>query len=596
MMKHYLSLIFVTLFFILPFKVLADDHVAVNTQSSKSVVLTISFPKAELQSFTKSGVNNSEQFLSMKGLPFLQEEGYPRVPYLNKMLSLPASAVSYKILEITSSTVTFDHYALNVNRVDGQPVTENTVIRNKNRVEVGSHGLFRDVPIFSLTVFPVQVDPSGKSAEVITSIKIEFTGTGGVTTGNYITSTFSQKEKSVLNKLFVNGDFINYTLADPLVKAADHYWPYKENQYKILVNQTGLYKITHTDLLDAKVPVEQFDTRKLRLVNKGKEIPIYFKGGEDGRFDPGDYFEFWGEKNEKTFLNQYPDVYQDPFTDINVYWLGTSASSGLRMAEESGALTVTNPSQYIVPFAYTEKLHFEEDNSFIRFGQTNTDNLSHTIDHWFFDRGVTAQEKRPYKAFLPWPYTKISTRSVFVKTMMRGLSFAEKGKLPLTHRVEVWLNTKPVANSGEWVNQEAHVITNEGSTGLSQSDLSHGDNELFIEMDQTGVLDVALLNWFDISYERQYRAHENFIRFRKQKNVPEDFVLQFEVNGFNNKDIEVYKLGVSKIVNGRLDYYSDDDNFSSYRISFQDHIFYPDLEYIAYNPGSKEKTFGYCGG
>jgi len=589
MMKRYLSLLFVTLFLYLPCHLWADDLVAVNSQSSRSVILTISFPKAEINDVPDKGTNKPAQYLSMKGLPFLQEEGYPRVPYLNKMISLPSKTISYKILEINSSTVKFDNYTLNIIQGDDHSLPEKLIIKNKDRIEIGSHGLFRDVPVFSLTVFPVWIDPSGKSAEVISSIKIECTGTSTATAGNFINSSFTQKEKSVLNKLFVNGDFIDYKVNDPLVKTASQYWPYKENQYKILVDQKGLYKITQADLIDTDVPIEQFDTRKLRLMNKGKEVPIYFKGGEDGSFDPGDYFEFWGEKNEKTFIDQYPDVYHDPFTDINVYWLGTSTSSGLRMAEESGALTVTKSTEYVVPFAYTEKIHFEEDKSFIRFGQTNTDNLSHTIDHWFFDRGVTAQEKRPYTAFLPWPYTKYSARTVFVKAMMRGLSFAEKYKPPLNHQVEIWLNTRPVANSGEWYNQEAHIITNEGSTGISQADLVHGENELFIEMDQTGVLDVALLNWFEISYERQYRAHENFIRFRKQKNLPEGFPVQFEVNGFNNKDIEVYKLGVSKIVNGRIDYFSDEDNYSSYRMSIQDHIFYPDIEYIAITPDQKKK-------
>ena len=589
MMKRYLSLIFVTLFFISTCQLMADDIIAVNSQSSRSIVLTISFPEAELQSVNMNKDGESSTLLSMKGLPFLQEEGYPRVPYLNKMFSLPAKTVSYKILKINSTTVEVDNYALNIKKVNDQTFSGNAIIKNKNRVETAYHGLFRDVPIFSLTVFPVKLDPSGKSAEVITSITIECTTAGIATSANFITSNPSQKEKAVLSKLFVNGDNITFKLADPLVKAVDQYWPYKNNQYKILVDQTGLYKITHADLVDGEVPVEQFDTRKLRLMNKGKEIPIYFKGGEDGIFDPGDYFEFWGEKNEKTFVDQHQDVYQDPFSDINVYWLGTSASSGLRMAQESGALTITNPSKYIVPFAYTEKLHFEENKSFIRFGQANTDSLGHTMDHWFYDRGVTAQEKKPYTAFLPWPYTKISTRTVFVKAMMRGLSVWSKANPLENHLVEIWLNTKPVANSGEWKNQNAHIITNEGRTGLSQTDIVHGENELFIEMDQTGVTDIALLNWFEISYERQYRAYENFIRFRKQNNLPEGFTLQFEVDGFKQQDIEVYKLGVSKIVNGRIDYYSDDDNFSSYRISFQDQIFYPDIKYIALTSDQKKK-------
>jgi hypothetical protein len=363
---------------------------------------------------------------------------------------------------------------------------------------------------------------------------------------------------------------------------------YRSGRFKLLINETGLYKVTYTDLTAAEVPVEQLDTRKLRLTNRDQEIPVYFKGGEDGIFDSGDYFEFWGVKNEKTFVEKYPDVYSDPYTDVNVYWLEESSSSGLRMAEESGALTVSNPSQFIVPFSFTEKLHFEENNSFHRFGTANIDSLNYSMDHWYFDRGVTAVGSRTYQANIPWPF-KLGTRTVFVKAMMRGLSIKSDANPLDNHRVEIWLNDRLAASSGTWKEQELHVLTNEGSTGLSQTDISHGENLFRVVMDQTGVTDITLLNWFDITYDRRYRADQNSIVFRKQENLPENFVLQFEVDGFDSPNIDLYKLGVSKIVNSRIKYTTADDEVSSYQIAFQDEIFYPNIEYIALTENNKKQ-------
>ncbi len=524
----------------------------------------------------------------MKGLSLLEEDGFPRVPYLNKMFALPAKHVAYKVLKIDKKTVSIENYPLNIPNKRKLTEISTDPIKNKNLIEILAHGFFRDIPIFSLTVFPVTINPYANTAEVVKSITLEISALDGGMGANYVSANFAAKDQAVLKKLFVNGEFINFKTALPLTKTLSPTWKYKSNRYKILVNQTGLYKITYADLTTARVPVEQFDTRKLRITNRGKELAIYFKGGEDGRFDPGDYFEFWAEKNEKKFVDKYPDVYNDPFSDINVYWMEISNSSGLRMAEESGALTISNPSQYIIPFEYSEKFHFEKDNVFERFGYANTDSISYTMDHWFFDRGVTAIGSHSYEAFIPWPSKRLSTRTVFVKAMMCGLSLI--GNLVEdNHKVDIWLNDKFVANSGTWHNQERHLITNEGGTGLSQADITHGNNQFRIVMDQTGIFDVTLLNWFEISYQRQYRAYENEIKFRKQNNLPDGFVLQFEIDGFKRQDIDVYKLGVSKIVNGRVNYVTADDEYSSYRISFQDEVFYPDIEYIALTADKKKK-------
>jgi len=134
-----------------------------------------------------------------------------------------------------------------------------------------------------------------------------------------------------------------------------------------------------------------------------------------------------------------------------------------------------------------------------------------------------------------------------------------------------------------------HVITNIGGLGISQNAIRHGANDLRIIMDQSGVTDVALLNWFEITYQRRYRASENTIRFKRQENIPEGYTYQFEVDGFSKPDIELYKLGISKLVNNRVDYITADDNHTSYRLSFQDEIFYPDIEYIALTSDAKKK-------
>jgi len=464
MIKNVLFLIFLSYFFLNA----AESSIQIVGQSSNSLQLKISFPEPQLIEIPDPSKKHIVSHIYMDGLSMLEEEGFPRIPYLTRMFSLPSKQVSSRILDIQKETIPVTRYLINLpTNLNSQQVAAKGV-KNKNRIEITDHGLFRDVPVFTLNIFPVSLDPTGEKVEVIRSLTLEITSASSKTKTQISAASYSPKDRSVLTKLLINGDQVSYKLDRPLLKSVITNQSYQSGRYKLLLNQTGLYKITYDDLVAAEVPAEQMDTRKLRLVNRGQEIPVYFKGGEDGIFDPGDYFEFWGVKNEKTFLDKYVDVYSDPFSDVNVYWLEEGASSGRRMAEESGALTVSNPSQFIVPFSYTENLHFEENSAFHRFGNVNIDSLNYSMDHWYYDRGITAVGSRTNEAIIPWPYTKLSTRSVYIKAMMRGLSVKSSANPLYDHRVEIWLNDRLAANSGTWKNQNLHLLTNEGSLRIDR--------------------------------------------------------------------------------------------------------------------------------
>jgi hypothetical protein len=585
MIKNVLFLIFFSLFSLIA----SEPDIQILSQSSNSFQLKIVFPEPQLIKTDSKIKNQLSTYIHTDGLSLLKEEGYPRVPYLTKMFSLPSNKVSYRIIDIKKENISVTNYLFNVSSLQILDNSNSKIIKNKDIIDISNHGLFREVPIFTLNIFPVRLDNTGKNAEVLRSITIEITSTFAKEKTQIKSGNYPLKEKSVLKKLLINGDRVTYKVDQSLSKSIITNQRYQSGRYKLLVNKTGLYKITYADLIAAEVPLEQFDTRKLHLTNRGQEIPVYFKGGEDGIFDPGDYFEFWATKNEKTFFYKYPDVYSDPYTNITVYWLGEGNISGLRLAEESGALTITDDRQYIIPKYFTEKLHIEQNNAFHSFGKANIDSLSYTMDHWFFDRGVIAIGSKTYNAFIPWPYTASIGPSVYIKTVMRGLSFKSKNNPLLNHQVEIWLNDRRAASSGSWQDQNLHILTNENDIGLSQTDISHGENQFRIVMDQTGVTDITLLNWFEITYQRMYRAYQNEIKFKKQDNLPENFIIQFEIDGFDGPDIDLYKVGVSKIVNNRINYVTADDELSSYQIAFQDTIFYPNIEYIAVTEDRKKK-------
>ena len=566
-----------------------DVSIQIINQTSSSLTVKATFPEPQ-EATTQEANSNNKSYLYIAGLPLLQQQGYPVVPYVTKMFSLPAEKVSYKIKNISTKRKTIGNYALNMPDSDEMAPGETVPLRNKDYLEISYHGLFRDVPLFTLHIFPVRIDFTNNQAQWIESLTLEISISVLNKTTPAMARSVAGSEKSLMQKLLLNGNTVTTKMPAIVSKTATVMQRYHSGRYKILIKENGLYHITYDDLLDYEIPVDQFDTRKLRITNRGQEIPLYFKGGEDGTFDPGDYIEFWAEKTKSPFGDQYPDVYNDPFSDINVYWLGISDKNGLRMVEESGSLTVTDPRRYLTPYAFSETIHFEQDNQFVRFGGigANVDSVGYTMDQWFYDRGVSAIGSRSYAAFLPHPY-KDGSRSVFVKAMMRGLSVASDANPLENHQVDIWLNDAFVTTSGIWPEQELHMLTNIGKAGVSQASIEHGDNQLRVVMDQSGVTDIAILNWFEITYQRKYRAQQNYIKFKRQESLPGGYIVQFEVDGFNSSNIELYKLGISKLVNNRIDYITADDNVSSYRISFQDEIFYPDIEYVALTPQAKKK-------
>jgi hypothetical protein len=562
-----------------------NDLIKIQSQSATSLTLQANFP--EPQKIINQINNDSRIHFEMSGMQLRQQDSYPVTPFLTKLFSLQGKNVSYRIKKVEKKSIQLN---------SGEKFS---VVQNQNRdgsiskselLEIKYQGLFRDIPIYTITFFPIQYDPASHSVTYITDLQIE------ISTNNYQKSNssiagISRKDSELSSKILLNS---NIALAKQpyTINAANlNAQKYKENRYKIAIDKTGLYQITYSDLVEYGITPEQFDTKRLKISSRGLELPIYFKGGEDGRFDPGDYFEFWGEVNRSPLTARYEDVYNDPFSDINIYWMEIGESTGLRMAEESGALAESNKQNVIKPYAFTEKIHFEEDNSFLHFGHesANIDSLSYAMDHWFFDRGIIAVSSRTYPVELIWPSTEVNSRSVFVKTMMRGLSQRSLSNPLDNHKAEIWLNDAKVGESGEWKDQNLHVITNYGQLGLPQSAIKHGENQFRVIMDQTGVTDQALLNWFEIEYLRKYRAEKNFIRFKKQKNLPDGYVLQFEVDGFTDPEIDLYKLGISKMMNNRIDFVTTTDRVSSYRITFQDEIFYPDIEYVAIAPSAKKK-------
>ena len=89
---------------------------------------------------------------------------------------------------------------------------------------------------------------------------------------------------------------------------------------KLGIEEAGWYRVTQGELVAAGLD-PTVDPRRLHLVVDGLEQALRVTGAQDGRFDPGDAIEFYGEGVDTAY------------TGTRVYWLVAGVQPGLRMGE-----------------------------------------------------------------------------------------------------------------------------------------------------------------------------------------------------------------------------------------------------------------------
>src|SRR6187455_3541615 len=73
---------------------------------------------------------------------------------------------------------------------------------------------------------------------------------------------------------------------------------YSNQQYfKVSIWKNGVYRISLADLQAAAFPMP-FNPKQLQLFHLGVEQYIHVEGEADGSFDPSDYIEFYGRRND----------------------------------------------------------------------------------------------------------------------------------------------------------------------------------------------------------------------------------------------------------------------------------------------------------
>ncbi len=148
--------------------------------------------------------------------------------------------------------------------------------------------------------------------------------------------------------------------------------------WKMSVRQTGLYRLTGSQLQTAGIPLGT-SSAAIRIFNGGglmnepdnyrprpefKEIALNISDGGDGAIDAADYVEFYGESVDRWVFPEHAEPYyaDNVYTTDNVYWLTITDDFGnppTRMA----VTTVTSGGAVDTTIStYRRLLHTEQDH------------------------------------------------------------------------------------------------------------------------------------------------------------------------------------------------------------------------------------------
>jgi hypothetical protein len=362
------------------------------------------------------------------------------------------------------------------------------------------------------------------------------------------------------------------------------------NEIQLIIDTEGIYKISYQYLMGLITLMADslqittnwtpasVDPRYLELSDEYGQVPIHFHGENDGRFDPTDYFEFYGDRHYGD------DGYMDDYTSENVYTLKLIDRFGARLVVENGGLVVSTVPLSSKPDAYEETVHFEKQLVSDKLGNGwNQNNDFYREDIWFWKK-INAPNLDIIPVELQYPKDS-NIRYASAKVSLTYYP-GNLGANQFDHEATVRLNSAMI-NTHTWKNQSEKVFNN--SSPIPNSFLRHGTNNFYISLSGNTVMtdkEQIMLDYATITYWREYRTDTDYIKFSKPSTSSNN-LMQFEVSGFSNPNVSVYKIGSSIFNNMQIEPFNINGG-APWSVTLQDSVYSSSVKYIALTEEQKK--------
>ena len=275
---------------------------------------------------------------------------------------------------------------------------------------------------------------------------------------------------------------------------------------KLGIEVDGVYRVSGSRLRGAGL--HGIDPRKLRLLERGREVAIHITGEDAGSLDPGDSIEFYarGLRSENSRRN--------------VYWLVSGPSQGRRMTTRD----VTPSGRAPVQQAHATTVHVEESNA--EYWQAMPD--GHGQDHYFWRRMMSPSS---HTFTVELPDLAVGQENAHIRVALHGRTDPPQNP---DHHTRILLNGRPVDEQA-WNGR----VPFQHSVPVDPALLQAGPNTVTLELLDTGAgVDSVYLNFIQLDYRAELVARDGVLVFMGQAEAG----VEYRLGGFEGSRPKLYDI------------------------------------------------------
>ncbi|MGB5288194.1 MAG: hypothetical protein WBN42_06855, partial [Ignavibacteriaceae bacterium] len=349
------------------------------------------------------------------------------------------------------------------------------------------------------------------------NLKIDFTGVTAFNLNQTPLGEFDKKLQDVILNYNSATQFRSFRPFSSLQDSTGNWIDYSQEYVKLQIPEDGIYRIDYNQVLGFGINPQSIDPKKLKMFYKGNELPIFVSGEADLSFDPGDYLEFWAEKNygdgdykEVVSLGQDYINYLDRYSDTSIVWLSWNGNDGKRIAVQNSTI----PGIIDTISSHTDFKHLEEDERL-----------------WYYD-AVSPRVQLPF-----WQENKVWTWQVIGAGGIIPINFSSTDFVPNT---PVNASVRLISSAANQISANAHKFglslnvtssqdtivfnykqTVNFSATFNSNQLINGNSIVRVFGLQNDSLKwhQALIDWVDIQYERYNVASNDSLKLRISDNI-----------------------------------------------------------------------------
>ena len=501
--------------------------------------LLIKFEAPTLQ-FSSQEVNGRTfTSISFRGATLTTDVGRPSLPVHPQLIGIPLDALLHvTVIDSRLEIRQTEHIipAQPSGLVNPRPtLVIDTDFYRRDRpypiqlVEITPIGLIRGQRVARLQIQPIQYNPARSQLKIYHEllIRINFNSTP---TRSYQGSkrlaipSLAIEPSQAFEQLF-QLKLLNYdqakawrrlpqsVAAAPAVQGASEF----PNKYKILINRTGMYQITYSELRRAGANPVDIELGTLKMKNRGRRVGLHiFDNNTDGRFDRDDSIVFYGVA-----------PIGDRFTDTNVYWLSWGGVGRSQVDVRDAAPKTSNAA---TPFAFKKTVRFEQDRKYDRL----LDVKSEGADHYFWESLTGGTDSRFSQKDFPIQLSRTVqgqiNREAEIRIKFQGVSHERNAR----HQARILFNGAQLGQVAEWRQQAAPLVVRKI------------ESERFSNPEDMNILRVIAedrngtpagepdfyLDWFEIDYWHTFEASEGALAFNSETEPRRTGRVQYRVTNF----------------------------------------------------------------